>query len=151
MTPSDGNTVQVRVPTDSETIDAWLGRLEHRAAHPDLVRRVFSAQADAQADESIVRLRDLDPLRERPRMDEDPDGAVVVDVRIVALGDPPDAYVSAIHWGSGLSNSDAREIVRRLLDRGDLFATPECRARLEGRARYNLAFDAARLSQEALP
>ncbi|MFJ9381723.1 hypothetical protein [Streptomyces sp. NPDC101455] len=40
--------------------------------------------------------------------------------------------------------------VRTLLDRGDIFATPECRVRLEGRARYNLAFDAAKLRQAAV-
>lgn len=55
-----------------------------------------------------------------------------------------------MHWCEGMTPEKAYATVRTLLDRGDIFATPECRVRLEGRARYNLAFDAAKLRQAAV-
>ncbi|WP_132430769.1 hypothetical protein [Pseudonocardia endophytica] len=95
------------------------------------------------------RLAGLDPLRERPLLDDDPDGAVLVDILLVPLSAAVTEYTSAAlrvrrrdpFW----RRASPLGAIEGLLRRGSIYATPECRVRLEGRARYNLAFDAAAL------
>ncbi|GAA4858000.1 hypothetical protein ACFQ34_17245 [Pseudonocardia benzenivorans] len=129
----------------------WVAELAHRAADPDAVARAVAAIEPAAAPllrpaagappESLVA---LDPLRDRPYLDDDPDAAVLVDVLLTGLSRPraeyPDSRVWAADRIDGPDDLAGRHrAVRALLDLDSIYATPECRARLEGRARYNLA------------
>ncbi|MQA15318.1 MAG: hypothetical protein GEV09_14445 [Pseudonocardiaceae bacterium] len=151
----------------------WCARLDHRADEPAalLPAVILAALAEeaGQASRSdpnqigselrgagvpaavaqlIGRLSCLDCNTERPLLDADPDGAVVMDARLAVLARPPDAYRSYLRAVSRRDTSGRRWAqVRGLLDRDAVYATPECRVSLEGRARYNLAFESSELRE----
>lgn len=152
MAPAD--PVPPRWP---DAVGFWCNELDHRAVDPAAVRTAaLTLTKAAPGPDSpgargfrVERLLGLDPLRDRPLLDDDPDGAVLVDILLSPLSAAITAYTSA---AQRVRRGDAfwRHVrpltaVEHLLARGSLFATPECRVRLEGRARYNLAFDAAAL------
>jgi hypothetical protein len=139
-----------------EFFDEWIRELAHRAEDPGAVRAAVAARLspfsrhrpDISPDASAHRLSRLDPLRDRPWLADDPDGAVVVDVLLIPLSAPPTDYLRLTATGDPGGFPDRPRTlgeVERLLALESLYATPECRVRLEGRGRYNLAFHAARL------
>jgi hypothetical protein len=151
-------------PDWTSILGFWIPELDHRVEQADAVRRAAilltepgsagppgtsTSAGEATRGPRVERLICLDPLRDRPLLDEDPDGAVLVDILLTPLAAPPSEYTPAasrvdraeVLWGG----AQALPTVEHLLSRGSIYATPECRVRLEGRAHYNLAFDAARL------
>jgi predicted metal-dependent HD superfamily phosphohydrolase len=133
-----------------DDLDGWITELAHRADDVDAVRAALLARRRSAADFGALtnRLCRLDPLRDRPLLSDDPDAAVVVDILLTPLAAPPTDYVRMINAVAEVARCDKPRTlgeVERLLAWESLYATPECRVRLEGRGRYNLAFHAARL------
>jgi hypothetical protein len=131
----------------------WIGELAHRADDVASVRAALLARRApvTRPGTRPNRLSRLDPLRDRPLLADDPDGAVVVDILLTPLATRPLDYVRMVEApssGSWWAEPRALAEVERLLALDSLYATPECRVRLEGRGRYNLAFHAARLRTE---
>lgn len=148
-------------------VNYWCDELDHRAEDSNAVHTAaltlirpapghdHTARTDPRTDDSgavddrVRRLVTLDPLRDRPLLDEDADGAVLIDILLAPLSAAITAYTSAAErvriddpiW----RGAEPLAAVATLLRLGSIYATPECRVRLEGRARYNLAFDAAAL------
>lgn len=142
-----------RAITLSDTdVKFWTAELAHRAASPEIVESALRSDGDlAFAPTDVARLKALDPFRDRPALDDDPDGAVFIDILLVPLADPPDEYRSVRSWPLGMQQDGLAllTILRALMDRDSIYETPECRVRFDGRARYNLAFDAASLVEDA--
>lgn len=130
----------------------WILEIEHRADAPALVHNaIFGSNGADDGASSPPSRAPLDPLSDRPLLDDDSDAAVIIDACLAALAVEPLVYRSAggitalDSRAAALTDSERLTIVRRFLDRETIYATPECRVSLEGRARYNLAFEAARL------
>ncbi|GAY09122.1 hypothetical protein TOK_3078 [Pseudonocardia sp. N23] len=138
----------------------WVEELAHRADSPGAVALAVAtmsratiplltgllAEPEAHPGPHVDALVALDPLRDRPYLDDGPDAAVLADVLLTGLSRARADYEGAEVWAAGRvagpgDRAGRHRVVRGLLDLDSIYATPECRARLEGRARYNLALE----------
>lgn len=134
----------------------WVEELAHRADRPGSVALAVATLAPAAAPllagllpgpgPCVDDLVALDPLRHRPYLDDDPDAAVLADVLLTGLSRSRADYESVRVWAADRVDGPGdvaglNRVVRGLLGLDSIYATPECRARLEGRARFNLAIE----------
>ena len=138
----------------------WVEELAHRADRPGAVASAVAAltpatvplladllaDPDARPGPHVDALVALDPLDHRPYLDDGADAAVLADVLLTGLSRSRADYESVRVWAADRVDgpddvAGLNRVVRGLLALDSIYATPECRARLEGRARYNLAIE----------
>ncbi|GEL22319.1 hypothetical protein PSU4_12730 [Pseudonocardia sulfidoxydans NBRC 16205] len=166
MDASPARSPVARLAGGPRELAFWVGELAHRADRPGVVALAVATiepatrplltdlLAGAGPGPDVDALAALDPLRHRPYLDDGPDAAVVADVLLTGLSRSRADHVGARVWAAGHVDgpddlAGLHRVVRGLLALDSIYGTPECRARLEARARYNLAVE-ERLLRDAL-